>query len=327
MSSALQTIYVPVDAKRTLVGAWVVSPVGIAPDPRSHWVVRVGVMSGPGRVDWVGEYDGRGQRLTAGKAVRVTGGVDLERRLSATDTVVAEVTKNGAPRSLFGLTVQVLIGTQASPPAHYLTDYGTRQAVDGLAQHIAATGAGDQVVCVPLVEPEEDRLPRTLYGLSDAVTVSNTGADTTLLSCTIPGGTLARGRRIRIWLNGSYLNNTGVNQTLVVKMTFGGTTVVEDTLTSTTSGNKRPFYMDARIAAQGVPTTVSGFYFIGVGSAGGATTGYGDTASASMVNSELGNDTLSIDAKAAQVLTVSVTHGATSNSLTLVCLDASVEVV
>jgi hypothetical protein len=57
-------------------------------------------------------------------------------------------------------------------------------------------------------------------------TVGNTNAEGTIYSYTIPAGTMANARCVRMIIWGTYLNNTGANRTLTVRLKLGGTTIL-----------------------------------------------------------------------------------------------------
>jgi hypothetical protein len=73
-----------------------------------------------------------------------------------------------------------------------------------------------------------------------AVDLVNSAAETSVYSFAIPGNTIGINQAVRLTLLGDFLNNTGGNQTFLIKVKFGGTTVLTtpNTLTLTTSANR-----------------------------------------------------------------------------------------
>lgn len=67
---------------------------------------------------------------------------------------------------------------------------------------------------------------------SAAVTVSNTTAETSIYSYSLPANTLGTEGILRIVVSGTYLNNSGANRTQTVRFKYGGTTMI-----NVTSGN------------------------------------------------------------------------------------------
>jgi hypothetical protein len=69
--------------------------------------------------------------------------------------------------------------------------------------------------------------------------VVNTTTETTVYSFTVPGGTFGTDKALRLTLIGDYLNNSGANTSLTVRVKLGATTISSTTFTLVSSNAAR----------------------------------------------------------------------------------------
>lgn len=129
----------------------------------AYYGIRVGIARGDD-TDYIAEYDGAADSLTAREPVDLTGSSNVDVLLQEDDALVVEVTKNGTPsQSLTGLTVEIqmnLVGGDSERPgalfaaAGMVVDTRTRAAVDGLVSQLNRSGVQSWTVAVPLIDPD-----------------------------------------------------------------------------------------------------------------------------------------------------------------------------
>jgi hypothetical protein len=84
------------------------------------------------------------------------------------------------------------------------------------------------------------KAPYVLDRTTSDLDIVSSAAETTLYSVTVSANAMSTDRLVQMLIEGDFLNNTGSNQTFVLKVKFGGTTVFEDTTaTLATSGIRR----------------------------------------------------------------------------------------
>ena len=108
------------------------------------------------------------------------------------------------------------------------------------------------------------------------VSVVSTASETSIYSLTVPPNFLGTENAIRVDIAAEYTNNTGSNQTLVMKVKYGATTVWADTSVSvTTSANSRGLHWHAIFGANESATAQKITGAVGFGDGNAADTGYG----------------------------------------------------
>lgn len=154
---------------------------------------------------------------------------------------------------------------------------------------------------------------------TSATTVVNTTTETAIYSYTIPAGTVRANDALRLFLLGSYYNDSAAGRTLRVRVKLAGATVLDWTSPSHADTNTFRWRYDVAVYVQAMgatnsQTVAAEFRFAG-SSAGGTwnTAGYG-------VGSQLetiatGRSSATADMTAAADLVVTVEHSATSLSL------------
>lgn len=116
--------------------------------------------------------------------------------------------------------------------------------------------------------------------------INNSAAETSCFSGitpTIPGGTLGSTGIVRFAIDGVLTNSTGSNQTLTIKVLFGGVTYFQDaTANIGSSASSRGWRIHGELAANNSTSSQRLTGIVTVGAAGAVTTGYGDLGGASL---------------------------------------------
>ena len=306
----------------------------------NYYRVRVGVGTGDGKFDEVGEYDGSSDVLDGNVARDLTGVRAVDRRLKDGESLVIQVEKIGSPTlTTTGLTVEwtlALAGgnSQGERPlfqtAGFIPDQITRTTVDGVVRTLNTSGLSEWTAAValadPAVEAEEpaQEYPLTLDNDGSAVDVTSTASETTIYTYDLPADTLVDGRAVRLWLHGDALANTGLN-TLTVRVKLGGTTIYQGvTGTWVTGATRRPWLMEFVVGARDSSSSQSLGGRIHIGPAGTATTGLGDLSGATVAvsNTPVFN-TASKDGTTVLALAVTVQWASSSANLSFRKYQAS----
>lgn len=115
---------------------------------------------------------------------------------------------------------------------------------------------------------------RALYARDVSIQdVVSSASETTVFSTTITGGDLSTTRQLALSLVGDYLNNTGGQDTLTVRVKYGGTTFFTTTVTLSQSANRRGLDLTFLLSAA---NSASAQYSKGKLSVGLANTASGD---------------------------------------------------
>lgn len=174
-----------------------------------------------------------------------------------------------------------------------------------------------------------------LYPLTQITTevdVVNTAAETNLISYSVAAGAMGTTRRLKVLIIGDYLNNSGAARTGILKIKFGGTTIVEQNSTPAINAhaNRRPVRFDfdiANLAAANVNFLEGEFRLGSVGTA--AVSGIGDVGVSTdlLIASLASNGTTAIDTASAQTVAVTWQHSAANASLSMRLKYAAVQVI
>lgn len=111
--------------------------------------------------------------------------------------------------------------------------------------------------------------------------VTNTAAETTVYTYTVPGGTLSTNKMLRITLIGDSLNNTGGGVNLTVKLKYGATTILSTGATSIgADASRRMVVFTAVLGAQNSASaqTAWGEFKQAAGGAGGTMAAFSGSA-------------------------------------------------
>lgn len=150
--------------------------------------------------------------------------------------------------------------------------------------------------------------------------VVSTLAETTLISQSIPGGTLTATGGMLVTIAADYFNNSGAGRTLNLKVKYGATTLFDDTSGAfVASATHRAFFMQFLLANEGATNTqrLAGIVALSPGAASGA--GLGGLSAGVLAGggpSPLGGSSAE-DSTAAKTLAVTATHSASDPSLAL----------
>jgi hypothetical protein len=110
------------------------------------------------------------------------------------------------------------------------------QVVNDIANAIHVAGDVGGAINVGLTMTRSDEGGRILGRSADPVTVSNLATPAVVFSQDVPGGTLVGGKLLRGRLLYDYTNNTGSFQTLTIALSYGGTVVASQQISTTSSG-------------------------------------------------------------------------------------------
>ncbi len=149
----------------------------------------------------------------------------------------------------------------------------------------------------------------------------------------IAGNSLSSTGRMRIVAGGDYLNNTGANRTIDLELKLGANVLwdsgVSDTIGTTTVRQAWHFVAEIQALSSTSAQIASGLF--GMGGNDAATTGLGKIRAPANTGGILFTPFLSVqtatDMTAAEALTLSVTHSASSASLSMRCMYARVEIL
>lgn len=157
----------------------------------------------------------------------------------------------------------------------------------------------------------------SMYAAS-SVSVASSAAEFTAASITIPAGTLAEnGQAVSIACAGSFLNNTGSNQSLTVRIKVGGTTVYDELPSGSVTSNASARFQLISFTIVRVSATTAVLYgTYSLSSAAAATTGYGDLSAApfrmAQFSSVIG---LSLDTSQDATVVIALQFGASNANL------------
>lgn len=176
----------------------------------------------------------------------------------------------------------------------------------------------------------------SIYRLHTAVTVANTAAKTALFSTQLPakvtrsrrtngfnsGAAWYYDRKIRIYADGKYLNNTGANQNLRIDLGLGGSVVFDTTIVVGASASPRAWWLEADITFLPDGSGEATLARLEVAAAGSAAV----TAAANDLVRRQYNETTEL-ASGALNLFLEATHGAASVNLSITCRSANIELL
>jgi hypothetical protein len=318
---------VPVDGERVLKAAWIVSGRGLPRSARDGVMVRVGVGNGARSVSWHGTFDSTAGGLEPLQPQRITGRSDLAASIPDGSSVVVEAVSRGNVPADPDLMVQALIGSSRPVPAALgSAPDAPRRTLASVGGWAAGTGLGDQVVTCA-VRFEDERLPRVLNIVTALSEVVSSSLETAIYSYDVPAWTLKDERALRIRMHGDYLNNTGANRTLTLRVTLGGSDVYLDANTTGPSASRRPFWLDLNLAANaGTDAQTLGGAVL-FGTTGGASVGIGDFGTDEIQAAAPLFGTAIRSTEIVQTLAVTVQHDASSASCSFRSYFASLELL
>lgn len=170
--------------------------------------------------------------------------------------------------------------------------------------------------------------PRVLDRVGTDLDIVNTAAETTLYTFTLPGNRLGTDKRMRLTLEGDYLNNSGLASQFTWRVKYGATTMIAILAgTAVPAGADRRAWkfvveLSNRDATNSQYATVAG----GMSLAATPTTGVGSLDTTAALHGVLAG-TAAEDSTAAQALAVTVQHDAANANLSMRLRSAVLEAV
>lgn len=146
----------------------------------------------------------------------------------------------------------VLIGNSSNVAAAVdVNDSGKILVGDGTDLNSVSV-SGDATLSSAGVVTLSSSFEKLLYKSTTAITINNDASETTIVSYSVPGGTLSTGNYLMVTVEGSWLNNTGSNATITMSLKFGATTVASaGTGNVATNANTKHYRAVATLVAQG----------------------------------------------------------------------------
>jgi hypothetical protein len=214
-------LYTPTDENRTLDAAWLMIEGGLPRSPNNGHRIRLGTTGADGKPSWLATFDQHEQAVPRGGVLRLTPPGRLARRIPNGGAVVAEVVAYGVPVIDMPLAAQLQIGAAGLVPSHRVSEPSMRDAVDSLAGHVLAVGAGDQVFSRELVVPSAID-PQQDFDTTDKDITTGGGTQAWDVSITFTKPRWATRGRVILTVTGSIIGlvGTGVGTVEV----FDGTT-------------------------------------------------------------------------------------------------------
>jgi hypothetical protein len=131
-------------------------------------------------------------------------------------------------------------------------------------------------------------IARTVDSQGRATIVSDSTSETTLYSAAIPADALGVTKVAHVMVCGAYKNTTGANQTIRIRVKFGGATVYDDTSpVAASNANERGFRINLWLRNNGSTNSNVLGGVIDIGGTGAATAGSGDLASDEILSTAL----------------------------------------
>jgi hypothetical protein len=164
--------------------------------------------------------------------------------------------------------------------------------------------------------------------------VVNTTTETDLLNgaITIDAGAMGTSRKLRIEIDGDYLNNSGSTQTFRLKLKLGSTVIIDTGVSSSiaASATRRPMQILATIQNLNATNVQWGKLVSQIGSAAALTDGIGAAGSGMVAEAyafATTSGTKAVDTTVARLLEVTVIHSAADANLSFRLKAATVEAV
>ena len=140
-----------------------------------------------------------------------------------------------------------------------------------------------------------------------ATTISNTTAETTIYSYSVPANTLGTNKMLSGILQGTYVNNSAANRTLVIRIKYGGTTLIQKTSTSIATSATTGYYtIQFNLGAQNSASIQEAFLYASFESGTATSVDFTD------------RGVSAVDSTATQTLSVTVAFVAATATQTLV---------
>lgn len=111
------------------------------------------------------------------------------------------------------------------------------------------------------------------------INIVSDASETNIFNQTVAANRMETNRMLRLSIFGDFLNNSGGTSAPTIKVKVGGTTIYDDATFAMAAGaNRFPVRMQFEFAMQNATNTMHLSGVVGIGNAGGATTGIGNLA-------------------------------------------------
>lgn len=145
--------------------------------------------------------------------------------------------------------------------------------------------------------------------------IVNTAGESTVISQSIPGGTLGTNQAVLIVIEGDYLNNSGATKTLTLAFKYGATTLWSHvTAALAASATRAPFYCTAVLAGDSATNAQRLSGGANIGAQAAATNGIGTWGGTLLAGAIFGG-TSAEDSTAAKTLAVTATHSGAASTV------------
>ena len=156
--------------------------------------------------------------------------------------------------------------------------------------------------------------------------VVNTTTETTVYSYSVPANTLGTNKLLRLTLIGDYLNNSGTDKTLTLKITYGATSLLNQAFTFiATSASRRAIPLESWLSANNATNSqrsLTRLWIFGGGSAGSPPSLQAISHRGLAVHNAVAEDST-----AAKTLAVTVTHNNADTTISFRAFDTQLELI
>ncbi|MBC7419903.1 MAG: hypothetical protein H7328_04165 [Bdellovibrio sp.] len=158
-----------------------------------------------------------------------------------------------------------------------------------------------------------------------AVPVTNTVTETAIYSYTVPAGMLGTQSGLKLNLIGTYLNNSGANKTVRIRVKYGANVLFDDTsLNFATAATTRSYNLNIDLFNAGATNSQKMGGLSSFSNSAAPVAGVGDFTVTNVLNSII-YGTAATDSTLAQVLTVTVVHSVAATTVTMTNQMASLQ--
>jgi hypothetical protein len=205
---------------------------------------------------------------------------------------------------------------------------GRSTAGAGVIEELTATSpvaiAGGAVTCSTCIQ--------TLNKTTTDFTFSNSAAEQTIYSFSIPGGTLGTTSAVRLTLDSVFLNNTGGQRTFTLRVKYGATTLFQEAVAPINASATVNIVAPLRLLlhADGASTSAQRFqgeFSVGDGNTGAPAAGYGNVGAAPSFTFRPFGGTAAEDSTANKTLAVTVQFDAATATQTWHTRSAFLELI
>jgi len=158
--------------------------------------------------------------------------------------------------------------------------------------------------------------------------VANTTTETDILAYTVPASTLGTDKALRVQIMADYLNNSGSDRTVTIKIKFGATTMYNGTTGNLiASATRRASTIEFILFAKNSVTSQGMTGHIRFSNSSGSTTGIGDINGTEDTTGTIGGVNASENSAVGKTLSCTITHSAAASTISYRRVYAVVEVL